>query len=171
MRILAYCLMPNHFHFVLWSYVDGDISRWVHWLLTAHTKRHHRIKGTSGRIWQGRFKAFPIQQDGHLLTVMRYVERNPLRANLVQSAADWHWSSISRTHTHQGLKAQGPLPTPNNWLEWVDKPHTHAETEALRRCTAKNAPFGSTAWTQTTAQDLGLQSSLRSRGRPKLGHS
>ncbi len=171
MRILAYCLMPNHFHLVLWSYSDGDISRWVHWLLTAHTKRHHRIRGTSGRIWQGRFKAFPIQQDRHLLTVLRYVERNPLRANLVQSAADWFWSSISRTQASHGLKTQGPLPTPDNWLEYVDQPHTHEEIEALRRCSAKNAPFGSIEWTQTTAQELGLQSSLRPRGRPKLGHS
>ena len=77
MRILAYCLMPNHFHLVLWPHNDGDLSRWMHWLMTAHVSRHHRIRKTSGRIWQGRFKAFPIEQDRHLLTVLRYVERNP----------------------------------------------------------------------------------------------
>ena len=74
MRLLAYCLMPNHFHLVLWPYNDGDLSRWMHWLLTTHVSRYHRINGTSGRIWQGRFKAFPIEQDAHLLTVMRYVD-------------------------------------------------------------------------------------------------
>jgi putative transposase len=171
MRIIAYCLMPNHFHLVLWSYKDGDISRWMHWLLTAHTKRHHRLRKTSGRIWQGRFKAFPIQQDRHLLTVMRYVERNPLRANLVETAADWDWSSIGRTRAIHGLTTPPPVTKPDNWLDVVDKPHTQAEIESLRRCSAKNMPFGSESWTRSTAKNLGLTSSLRRPGRPKLGHS
>lgn len=171
MRILAYCLMPNHFHLVLWSYTDGDISRWMHWLLTAHTKRHHRLRRTSGRIWQGRFKAFPIQQDRHLLTVMRYVERNPLRANLVETAADWDWSSIGRTNATHGLTTPAPVNKPDNWLDVVDKPHTQAEIDSLRRCSAKNMPFGNASWTRSTAENLGLTSSLRRPGRPKLGHS
>lgn len=83
MRVLAYCLMPNHFHLVLRPHGDGDLSRWMQWLLTAHVRRHHRRYGTTGHIWQGRFKAFPTQDDGHLLAVLRYVERNPLRAGLV----------------------------------------------------------------------------------------
>ena len=89
MRVLAYCLMPNHFHFVLWPLRDGDLSRWMQWLLTSHVRRYHQHYATSGRVWQGRFKAFPIQQNTHLLTVLRYVERNPLRAGLVTRAEDW----------------------------------------------------------------------------------
>ena len=80
MRMLAYCLMPNHFHLALWPYQDEDLSRWMQWLLTAHVRHSHRHYQSSGHIWQGRFKAFPIQQDQHLLTVLRYIERNPLRA-------------------------------------------------------------------------------------------
>lgn len=171
MRILAFCLMPNHFHLVLWSCVDGDISRWMHWLLTAHTKRHHRVHRTSGRIWQGRFKAFPIQRDRHLLIVMRYAERNPLRANLVESATDWDWCSIGRNRPDFPLVAESPVAKPENWPELVDKPHTQDEIDALRRCSAKNAPFGNEAWTRSTAENLGLTSSLRQPGRPKLGHS
>ncbi len=173
MRTLAYCLMPNHFHLVLWSLCDGDISRWMHWLLTSHTKRHHRVKKSSGRIWQGRFKAFAIQQDRHLLTVLRYVERNPLRANLVQSAADWPWSSMSRESIgSSGMQvSQSPVAKPQNWQEFVDQPQNQQELDALRRCGLKNTPFGSAAWTQTTAEQLGLKSSLRPPGRPKLGHS
>lgn len=78
-RLLSYCLMPNHFHFVLWPYADGDLGRWMHWLLTTHVRRYLRHYQHSGHVWQGRFRAFPIQDDDHLLTVMRYVERNPLR--------------------------------------------------------------------------------------------
>ncbi len=93
-RLLAYCLMPNHVHLVLWPREDGEVSRWMQWLMTAQVRRHHRRHGTDGHLWQGRFKAFPIQRDEHLLSVLRYVERNPLRAKLVARAEDWPWSSL-----------------------------------------------------------------------------
>jgi putative transposase len=75
MRLLAYCLMPNHFHLALWPYRDGDLSKWMQWLLTAHVRRYHQWYESSGHVWQGRFKAFPIEQDAHLLTVLRYIEQ------------------------------------------------------------------------------------------------
>jgi putative transposase len=101
LRILGYVLMPNHFHLVLWPRGDGDLSRWMQWLLTSHVRRYHRHYHGSGHVWQGRFKAFPIEQDEHLLTVLRYVERNPLRANLVRRAEAWAWSSLSWRSTGQ----------------------------------------------------------------------
>jgi putative transposase len=94
LRVLGYCLMPNHFHLVLWPREAGDLGRWMQWLMTSHVRRYHRHFGGSGHVWQGRFKAFPIQQDEHLLTVLRYMERNPLRANLVERAEEWRWSSL-----------------------------------------------------------------------------
>jgi putative transposase len=168
MRLLAYCLMPNHFHLVLWPKEDGDVSRWMHWLTTCHVSRYHRRRGTSGRIWQGRFKAFPIQEDRHLLTVMRYVERNPLRANLVSNACDWRWSSIAASPvcSHAALLSQGPVEKPDNWSELVNQPHHEDELKSLRRCTHKNAPFGSGPWTEEIVRRLGLQASLRDAGRP-----
>ena len=84
--LLGYCLMPNHFHLVIRPRADGDLGRWVQWLLMAHARRYHRHYRTSGHVWQGRFKAFPIQDDDHLRTVLRYVERNALRAELVARA-------------------------------------------------------------------------------------
>jgi putative transposase len=173
MRILAYCLMPNHFHLVLWPHGDSDISRWMHWLLTTHTKKHHSKRKSSGRVWQGRFKAFPIEQDRHLLTVIRYVERNALRANLVGSAVDWEWSSASRQlpETGRPIKSEGPVTKPRNWLEIVDRPHSQQEIDALRLCVTKNRPYGTETWARSTATDLGLLSSFRGPGRPKPGHS
>src|SRR5690348_4759135 len=84
MRVLGYCVLPNHFHLVVRPYGDGDLSRWMQWLLTTHVRRYRRHYGSSGHVWQGRFKAFPCQDDAHLLTVLRYVERNALRAGLVR---------------------------------------------------------------------------------------
>ncbi|NNC64602.1 MAG: transposase [Gammaproteobacteria bacterium] len=165
MRVVGYCLMPNHFHLVLWPYGDGDLSRWMQWLLTSHVRRFHKINGTDGRVWQGRFKAFPIEQDEHLLTVLRYVERNPLRAGLVQRAEQWPWSSIewrgaSKTQLHM------PVPLPNDWLEFVNCPQTPAELESLRRCVNRGRPFGSSSWQARIAAELGLEDSLRPIGRP-----
>ncbi|MDP9173653.1 MAG: transposase, partial [Planctomycetota bacterium] len=90
-RLLGWCLMPNHWHMVLWPREDGELSAFVRWLTHTHTQRwhaHHRSAG-QGHVYQGRFKSFPIQRDEHLLTVLRYVERNPVRAARVARAEAW----------------------------------------------------------------------------------
>src|SRR6185436_17517799 len=95
-RILKFCLMPNHWHLLLWPYADGDLSRFMHWLCVTHTQRWHRRNGTSGtgHIYQGWYKAFPVESNSHLTTVAKYVERNALRARLVPKAEEWKWSSL-----------------------------------------------------------------------------
>ncbi|NLX04570.1 MAG: transposase [Phycisphaerae bacterium] len=166
MPILGYCLMPNHFHLVLWPREDGDLSRWMQWLLTAHVRRHHKRHGTFGHIWQGRFRAFPVQDDRHLLTVLRYVERNPLRANLVPEAQQWRWSSLRWFGWQRSMLAAGPVDRPDDWLELVNQPQNEAELAAIRSSIQRGSPFGGRTWTRTTAELLGLETSLRPRGRP-----
>ncbi len=171
MRILAWCLMPNHFHLVLWPRGDGDLSRWMQWLMTAHVRRYHKNHRTSGHVWQGRFKAFPIQQDAHLLTVLRYVERNPLRAGLVRQAENWRWSSLPSwiEHERPAWLSKGPVDRPARWLTYVNRAETSAELESLRRSILRGAPFGTATWSQRTAHRLGLEASLHPRGRPRKG--
>src|SRR6185312_10489513 len=96
MRVCAYCLMPNHFHLVLWPARDGQLSQFMQWLSMTHAQRWHAHRRTGGRghLYQSRFRSFPIQRDEHFLSVCRYVERNPLRANLVDRAEDWRWGSL-----------------------------------------------------------------------------
>src|SRR5665213_1677025 len=93
-RLLAYCLMPNHWHLVLWPRKDGDLSKFMLRLTTAHVRRQyaHYHDTDGGHLYQGRFKNFPVEEDRHLLTLCRYVEANALRANLVTRAHDWPWS-------------------------------------------------------------------------------
>jgi len=168
MRLLAYCLMSNHFHLVLWPHNDGDLSRWMQWLMTAHVRRYHRHYQSSGHVWQGRFKAFPIQQDEHLLTVLRYVERNPVRAKIVRLAQRYAWSSVAEKTPADGLPQlhAGPVARGTDWLEWVNTPLTEAELQAMRHSIARGTPYGSEHWRKLTARRLGLESSLRPRGRP-----
>jgi putative transposase len=171
MRVLAWCVMPNHWHFVLWPEGDGDLSEFMRWLTVTHTQRWHAAHRTSGTgpLYQGRFKSFPIQEDDHLLTVLRYVERNPLRAKIVEEVEAWRWSSLwHRVHGDQaGLLDDGPLPLPRRWRQHVQRSQTEAELEALRRSVVRGAPFGDSSWRERTAKKLSLQSTLRPRGRPR----
>jgi putative transposase len=170
MRLLAFCVMPNHWHLLLWPYADGDLSEYLRWLTVTHTQRwhaHHHSAGT-GPLYQGRFKAFPVEEDDHLLTVWRYVERNALRANLVKRAEEWRWcSAYLRQQQKATWLSVGPVPLPADWLEHVNAAQTEAELAAVRRSVARGAPYGDESWQQATAERLGLQSSLRPRGRPK----
>jgi putative transposase len=115
-RMLSYCVMPNHWHLVLWPRRDDELSETLRWLTVTHTQRRHanRRTGGTGPLYQGRFKSFPVQDDFHLLRVCRYVERNALRASV-----------------HRG------------------------------------APYGQAKWQERMASRLGLESSLRPRGRPR----
>lgn len=170
MRVLAFCLMPNHFHFVLWPEHDGDLSRWMQWFMTTHVRRYHGHHGSSGHVWQGRYKSFPVQDDAHLFTVLRYVERNPLRAGLVKHAEDWRWSSLAyrRQGAATALLHPPPLPLPRDWRRRVNQAESDAELAALRRSVVRGAPWGSASWVERTARDLGLEATLRPRGRPRV---
>jgi len=172
-RVLAYCLMPNHFHLVLWPAKDGGLSHWMQYLLTRQVRRHHRLRGTRGQVWQDRFRAFPIQSDESLFPVLRYVEQNPWRAGLVQAVQAWPWSSARwwRQANAPGFLHQGPVPRLANWQRSVNEMQSQAETEALRKCVNRGRPWGSPAWVARTAERLGLQATLRPRGRPRKDRS
>jgi REP-associated tyrosine transposase len=161
--------MPNHFHLVVWPRSDKDLGRWMQWLLTAHVRRYHQHYRSSGHVWQGRFKAFPIEQDDHLLTVLRYVERNPLRAGLVEQAESWRWSSLHHWRTNSSLNEidPGPVPRPERWIEWVNQPLSAAELDQIRHSVNRGTPYGSAGWVSRMAAQLGLKPSLRPRGRPR----
>ncbi len=168
MRVLAYCLMPNHFHLALQPFGESDLSRWMQWLTTAHVRRYHRHYDSSGHVWQGRYKSFPIEADDHLYIVLRYIERNPLRAGLVQRSQDWPWSSLRwwRRRVRPAYLSEGPMERPSDWVRRVNRPETDAELEAVRKSVNRGAPFGTKAWQTRTANRLGLQSTLHPRGRP-----
>ena len=166
-RLLAYCLMPNHFHLALWPRGDGDLSNYMMWLTTAPVRRYHQQYHSSGHVWQGRFRAFPIQEDDHLLTVHRYIERNPVRAGLVDYAEEWLWSSATPSREGLPVLDPGPVVRAVDWLRHVNEAQTEAEVERLRECVRRRRPYGDDDWTQESAQQMGLEASLRPRGRPR----
>ena len=172
-RIVAYCLMPTHWHLLLWPRTDGELSEVMRWMTVTHTQRWHTYHHTAGTgpVYQGRFKSFPVQTDEHFLTVARYVERNALRAKLVRRAEDWRWSSLWRREQRDGklrvFLSQWPVDRPSNWVWRLNQPETAAKLEALRCSVQRGRPFGNERWQVRIATRLGLESTLRARGRPK----
>jgi len=174
MRILGYLIMPNHWHLVLWPEHDGDLAQFMHRLTVSHVRRWHLHRKTvgCGHLYQGTYKSFPVESDEHLLTVLGYVERNALRAGLVDRAEDWRWSSLWRWR-HPNVTddvpelTQWPVERPRQWLFQLNRRQAEGELEAVRTSVQRGRPFGSTIWQQMTAKKLGLESTFRPRGRPK----
>src|SRR5260370_34523966 len=167
-RLLAYCVMPNHWHLVVWPERDGDLSEFMRCLTVTHTQRWHAKHHTQGTgpLCQG--QAFSVAEDDHWLGVLRYVERNPVRVGLAPSARRWRWSSMGRaTLALPGPPlGTGPVAQPEPCQAWVDQPETEAQLTALRPIAARGMPFGAEAWELQTAKRLGLESRLRPVGLP-----
>jgi putative transposase len=170
MRLLTYCIMPNHWHLVVWPTTDTQLPQFMHWLTLTHAQRWHSVHGTSGTgaVYQGRYKALPVQTDRHFLILCRYVEANALRAGLVRRAEHWQWSALwRRKNCNDILLDAWPVSRPEDWEALVNHEEKRPETEFLRSAIKKGRPLGEASWADETARRLGLEPTLRRRGRPK----
>jgi putative transposase len=171
-RILSYCVLSNHWHFVVWPQADGEVTDFFRWLAHTHAMRWrvaHRTVGY-GHLYQGRFKSFPVQSDGHVLTVLRYVERNALGAGLVERAEQWRWGGLwARMHGSEGLKSilsPWPVERPKDWLRRVNTPLSAKELGRLRMSLERGRPYGEEGWVKRTVIELDLESTMPPEGRP-----
>ncbi len=169
--VLGYCLMPNHWHLILKPKGNDDLPRFMSWLGVTHVRRHHARYETrgGGHLYQGRFKSFPVQEDRHLLSVLRFVESNPLRAKKVKRAEKWQWSSLAARVTGESpVKLTAwPVRRPPNWLTQVNQPLDKADLASALHCIKRGAPYGDAKWITKTVAKLGLEHTLRSIGRPR----
>ena len=173
-ELYSYLLMPNHYHLILRPAIDGEMGRFMGWIGGTHTMRYHAHYQTSGmgHVYQQRYKSFPIQDDDHFFLVCRYVERNALRAKMVSRAEDWQWSSLWRwlqkPAPQPRLLSTWPLARLPYWKRRVNTPLTDKELKAVRRSAHRGRPLGCDNWVEATARRLGLESTIRPRGRPKV---
>ncbi len=177
-RLFGYCLMRNHFHLLLQPEPGQSISRILQSLSVAHTWRYHRHHRSSGHVWQGRFKGASVQDDEHLLVVLRYIEANPVRASLVADAGDFQWSSFQ----HHGLgqadallssfaewERSGPTEAERRrrWRARVRRAQGEDELKAIRDSLVSGRPLGQAEWVEQIAERLGIDPHPRPRGRPR----
>jgi putative transposase len=175
-ELYGYCLLSNHFHLLLRP-TGASISRIVQSLLVSHTQRYHKHYASGGHVWQGRFKSPVIQDDGHLLNVLRYIEANPLRAEIVPRAEEYRWSSYGRHGLGQANELIDPLAPyeelgtkpetrQRKWAEKVHLPMDGRTLASIRRANATGLPYGEPKWVERLAKRLELDLTIRPRGRP-----
>lgn len=175
MRLLAYVLMPNHWHLVLYPHNDGDLGRFMQWLTLTHTQQYRARTKTIGygQLYQGRYKSFLVDTDQYLLAVIKYVERNPVRAKLVRTCEAWQWGSVHRrirgTVKERTLLAKSPLDLPHNYRTWVNTAEKTEELKAVRTSVNKGKPFGTIKFMEHMVERYGLEITTKERGRPKKG--
>ena len=176
-ELYGYCLIPTHVHLLIRP-SETSLSRIMQSLLVSHTHRHHRRYKSSGHVWQGRFKSPVVQEDEHLRSVLRYIEANPLRGQLVRDAGEYPWSSFLA----HGLGRPDPLLDPvdayvslaatpavrrRRWTALVQKTPKGPELAAIRRSTQNGLPFGDPDWVEQLGARLGIDLTTRPRGRPR----
>ncbi|MFA5791560.1 MAG: transposase [Candidatus Paceibacterota bacterium] len=175
MRLVAYTLMPNHFHLVLYPKYEGEIQKFMHWLTLTHTQRWHAFTKTIGygHLYQGRYKSFIVESDSHLWTLLAYVERNPLRAKLVKSLKDWKWSSYYKrlygTSFQKKLLATESIGWPDDYEKLVNKVEDKENLVVIRNSVNRGKPYGNESWTERILKKFGLEITDRNRGRPNKG--
>jgi len=175
MGIAAYCIMPNHFHFALQPKNDGDVQAFMGWLTKTQTLRWHASHGTigHGHLYQGRYKSFIVNTDEYYLTLMRYIEQNPLRAHLVNRTEEWKWGSAYRRY-HGTAEQKHILDTwrvsePAAYQKELNVLQKEDILSEVRNAITKGVPLGGASWRAELIDSLGLGYTMRGVGRPKNG--
>jgi putative transposase len=146
-KLYNFCIMPNHWHLVLKPLTEGEMSQFMKYLTQSHVQNWHIMHKTTGtgHLYQGRYKSFPVQTDEYLLQLIRYIERNPLRAGLVSKVEDWHYNSLwyRQYNIDKGsILSIPPLINPENYLDFINQPQTLSEIEDIRKTINLNSQLG-----------------------------
>jgi len=172
LSILSYCLMDNHVHFVAIPGNENSLSK-------TYGQAHHRYSyyynkkmNASGHLWQGRFYSC-LLDERHLISVIRYVERNPVRARLVGKAWEWKWSS-ARARTGRAdaqiklvdIRAFIEIDR-SEWEGYLDTEESERELDAIRRNTMQGRPYGGKEFMDSIGKKVGTSLRVFARGRPK----
>ncbi len=172
MRILAYCIMPNHWHLLLYPKRDEDLSSFMHWITTSHVRNYREITNSVGRghLYQGSYKSFPVDTELYLQTVIKYIEQNPIRSGLVGDIKEWRWSSLWRREygTDDSKKILSKLPTElsPDYVKTIDSSLDKEKYEKIKCSIKRGRPFGPSEWVDDIVKKYGLESTVRRRGRP-----
>lgn len=172
-KIWAYCLMPNHVHLIVVPDSECGLCRAIGEAHRRYTLRVNSREGWQGHLWQGRFASF-VMDESHLISAARYIERNPVEASLVSSAADWPWSSAAGHISGRGdAVAEGDWLTERTagWVcTWQEHLQDHDEAEfvsAMQRHENTGRPIGDKGFLKRLEHQIGRKLLPAKRGRPR----
>jgi len=168
-KIFAYCLMPNHYHLVIFTPIGENLSLAMHSINSSYVRYYNKKYKISGHLWQGRYKSFIVQKEDYLLTLLRYVEANPLRAKIVKDCIDYTYSSANkRVHNIDNpIIDQVPIVLPTNWHQVINEYEKKIDLDFIRNSIERQSPLGDDNWQYMISKKYGLESTLRPRGRPR----
>ena len=168
-KIYAYCLMPNHFHLVIYTKYSESLSKAMHWISSSYVRYYNKRYKISGHLWQGRYKSFIVQKESYLLTLLKYVEVNPKRAKIVKRCEDYKYSSAYNriNNIEDELINTPPIDLPVNWDKYINEEESKIDIDYIRNSIERQSPLGEELWQVNIAKKYGLESTLNSRGRPK----
>jgi putative transposase len=156
-RIYSFCIMPNHWHLLVSPYEDGGVGHFMHAITNRHTRVVHTKTETVGfgPLYQGRYKSILIDSDDYFLKVMRYIERNPIRAGLCIKTDEWRWgSSWIRNHgtiEHKKILSENPVEKCEDYkyiYNYIEIPDNDDDLKNIRFSIVKNLPYGRKTWAE-----------------------
>lgn len=174
----AYVLMTNHVHMLLTPSDDTGVSRVMQSLGRRYVQYFNRSHGRTGTLWESRHRASLVEADAYLLSCYRYIELNPVRANMVSKAADYHWSSHrhnagilhdSVVTEHQLYESLGGDRENRTWRyrTLFERPPDPQELSAIRQGSQFSTPIGSESFKRELERRLGVSFVRQNRGRPR----
>jgi len=167
--IYSYCLMNNHYHLVVYTKYGESLSACMQWLGTSYVRYYNKKYKVSGHLWQGRYKSFIVQKDEYLLTLMKYVERNPLRAKIEKDAFLYTYSSTKARveKSENSFISNPPIDLPIDWLGFINEKQSKLDIDMIHNSIERQAPLGNEVWQKEVSMLYGMESSLNPRGRPR----
>ena len=172
LKLLAYCLMANHVHFIVVPERKDSMGNVFKYASMKYSQYFNKKIGNKGHLFQGRYFS-SIMDERHMMVCARYIERNPVRAEIVKDACDWNWSSAKE---HCGLKEdsfgvnqlfQYMGDDYGKWKDFIAESDNLEDIIEIRKQTKKGRPLGETNFVKRLEKKLNRSLILRPRGRPK----
>ena len=173
LKILVYCLMPNHVHFIAIPEKYDSMANVFKYAHMKYSQYYNKKSAARGHLFQGRFFSSVMDED-YLVACASYIERNPVRANLVDMPYDWEWSSVK---VHCGISNNDKLEvrkffdyteySQKDWKRFIEETVTPEKIKKIQDQTIRGRPLGSDKFIEELERNLNRPLFLRPRGRPR----
>jgi putative transposase len=170
LRILAFCLMTNHVHYIAVPETLDSVARVFHSAHGQYDKYFNKKYGLTGNLWEGRPHS-SVLDDRHTFEAVRYVEMNPVRARMVTNAVDYKWSSARiRCGVAYDTMLDMSWPPPgaiSDWRTWLTEPEDPEVAKLIRRSTSQGRPCGDDSFVRSIEDLTRRRLSPQKRGRKR----